>query len=336
MFPTIIQAPMAGGATTPELVHAVSEAGGLGFLAGGYLSADQLEQLIEKTRLLGTASFGVNLFVPNEEVDATTELKQYETKMKQLATGIQTEAGALAYSDDDWDKKLRLLLSSEVPFASFTFGCPSKETLQLLKANHTKTIVTVTTLAEAEFAINEGADALCVQGIEAGGHRASFQAELDQSTQQPLRTLLAEIKPFTDIPLIASGGIMDGSDIKDVLALGASAVQLGTAFLCCPESGASVLHKESLQNGMFQDTALTHAYTGRPARGLANAFMRENKAAPLAYPQLHFLTQPIRKKAVKDRNTEVVAMWAGVNFQRVRAIPAGELVGLLYAEVHLS
>ncbi len=297
MFPTIIQAPMAGGATTPELVHAVSTAGGFGFLAAGYLSSAQLEEQIAKTKALGTNSFGVNLFVPNEQSKLVEEVKTYERTMQDLAEQLGTEAGIPRYSDDEWDEKIRLLLTLDIPYVSFTFGCPSKETIELFQQKQMKTIVTVTTLAEAQMAIKQGADVLCVQGLEAGGHRGSFEADQARATQKPLRELLSEIREVSELPLIASGGIMDGREIKELIALGAAAVQLGTAFLCWPESGASPLHKESLQNGSFTETALTHAYTGRPARGLANSFMQEHKDSPAAYPELHYLTQPIRKKS---------------------------------------
>lgn len=299
MFPTIVQAPMAGGATTPELVHAVSTAGGFGFLAAGYLSSAQLEENIAKTKALGTSSFGVNLFVPSDTAHLVEEVNSYETKMQKLAKKLGTEAGTPRYSDDEWDEKIRLLLTLEIPYVSFTFGCPSKEILELFQQKQIKTIVTVTTLAEAQFAIEQGADGLCVQGLEAGGHRGSFEANQALSRQKPLRELLNEIREVSDLPLIASGGIMDGREIKELIALGASAVQLGTAFLCCPESGASALHKECLQNGSFTETQLTHAYTGRPARGLANPFMQKHEDAPHAYPELHYLTQPFEKKPLR-------------------------------------
>lgn len=331
-FP-IVQAPMAGGVSTPKLVAAVSQAGGLGFLAAGYKTADAMREEIRTVRTLTDEPFGVNLFVPSrEDVDFEAVL-QYRNRLEGEARRRGVELGEPVADEDDWEAKLEVLLKEPVPVVSFTFGCPPPDVIDALKKRGSCVVVTVTTPQEAIAAHRAGADALCVQGVEAGGHRASFRNRLSAEEDYPLLVLLRLVRQEVPLPLLAAGGIMHGRHVAAVLAAGACAAQMGTAFLRCPESGAHPVHKAALVDPRFTSTALTRAFTGRRARGLVNRFMREHDAAaPAAYPHLHHLTQPLRRAAAQAGDPEDMALWAGQGFRLACEIPAAELVHQLMDE----
>lgn len=331
----IIQAPMAGGNATPALVHAVAQAGGFGYLAGGYKTVAALKEEIHSLRALGTDYFGVNLFVPAQPNGQTALTKNYCEKLAIEAELIDTTIGDYAYSDDEWSAKFQLMLDEKVPVVSFTFNMPTPAHVLQLKKAGIQTVQTVTSVEEAQQAEKLGVDEVCVQGIEAGGHRASFD-DRDPVETPPLVQLVKDVVAAIDIPVIAAGGMMDGASIREVLDAGARAAQLGTAFLCCPESGTKPTHIKALLDGHFTTTALTRAYTGRLARGLENDFMLRYNDAPQAYPELHYVTQPLRKKAGELDRPDLLAMWAGKNFSAIRVLPATELVSLLKKEANLS
>ena len=244
---------------TLKLAAAVSNSGGLGFLAAGYKSARELEQEIIEMHSLTKKPFGVNLFVPTNEKIAVDALDCYQKELSKAAEYLECQVGIPKNDDDESNAKLDIIQKHRVPAASFTFGCPDREIVASLKGIGSRVFVTITTPQEAEVALRAGADALCLQGIEAGGHRSTF---LESSVDYPLMKLLKEVRSITKKPLIAAGGLMTGSDIKRVLQEGASAAQLGTAFICCPESGASALHKESILQKRFNETGVTRAFTG--------------------------------------------------------------------------
>lgn len=331
---TIIQAPMAGGNATPALAHAVSSAGGLGYLAGGYKTVDALREEIHSLRALGTTEFGVNLFVPHEPNVETANICQHITSIEHEAAQIGTDAGKFTFSTDEWESKLQLMVDERVPIVSFTFNLPSTSIIERFQKAGIYTVQTVTLVEEAEAAVKKGIDAICVQGIEAGGHRATFD-DRDPSDAPPLLALVQQVVEAVDVPVIAAGGIMNGAMIREVLDAGAAAAQLGTAFLCCPESGTKPTHIKALTSGVFTETALTRAYTGRLARGLKNDFMKRYPDAPKAYPEMHYVTQAFRKKAGELDRADLLAMWAGENFSQIRMMPAGELVKLLMTEAGL-
>lgn len=327
----IIQAPMAGGISTVALATAVSENGGLGFLAAGYKTAEALETEIIAMEQAGVL-YGVNVFVPTLETDKQEEVEAYKTILEK---DWQMKLELPAWSDDEWEEKLALLKHYKVPAASFTFSCPSKEIISDLQENGTYTIVTVTDEKEALIAQQAGANAVCLQGIEAGGHRASFE-NTDPIGNKPLIDLLADVLETVEIPVIAAGGIMDGEQIKELLQAGAAAVQLGTAFICCEESGANPIYKRALIEQQFTNTKLTRTFTGRLARSLENDFMQRYEAvAPAAYPTIHFVTQLIRKQALIKENPQAMSMWAGVGFEKVRALTVKELMQQLKTEAGL-
>ncbi|MFJ4691631.1 nitronate monooxygenase [Streptomyces sp. NPDC088766] len=332
----IVQAPMAGGVSLPQLAAAVSEAGGLGFLAAGYKTADGMYQEIKQLRSLTSRPFGVNLFMPQPEHAETGAVEVYAHQLAGEAAWYGTELGDPdSGRDDGYDAKLAVLLDNPVPVASFHFGVPSPDALAALRRAGTFTLVTATTAEEAVAVERAGADAVIVQGVEAGGHQGTHRdiSENDGSGIG-LLSLIAQVREAVGLPLIAAGGLMRGSQIAAVLAAGASAAQLGTAFLATPESGAAAVHKEALTDPLFVRTELTRAFSGRPARGLVNRFLREHGPyAPAAYPEVHHLTSPLRKAAAKAGDAQGMALWAGQGHRLARTLPAGRLVEVLTAEL---
>ncbi|TDC61117.1 nitronate monooxygenase, partial [Actinomadura sp. GC306] len=283
----IVQAPMAGGPSTPELAAAVSDAGGLGFLAAGYKTTEAMRADITATRRLTSRPFGMNVFMPSLEEPDPSAVAAYRDRLAPEAARLGVTPGTPSARDDAYDAKIADLLTDPPPFVSFTFGCPTPEMIRALQKRGTTVIVTVTTPAEAGQA--SAADALCLQGSEAGGHRGSFTNTSE--TPIPLRTLLREVSALTSQPLIAAGGLATASHVAEVLTLGATAAQMGTAFVRCPESGANPVHKAALADPSFTATSLTRAFSGRPARALVNRFLTDHAPhAPAAYPDVHYLT----------------------------------------------
>ncbi|MEN8650512.1 nitronate monooxygenase [Streptomyces sp. 21So2-11] len=331
----IVQAPMAGGASCPQLVAAVSEAGGLGFLAAGYKTADGMYEEIKQLRGLTARPFGVNLFMPQPNSADPASIEVYRHQLAGEAGWYETPLGETdGGSDDGYEAKLAILLDDPVPVVSFTFGCPARPVLDSFAKVGTFTVVTVTTPEEAQAAQWSGADAVCVQGIEAGGHQGTHRDDPEtDGTGLGLLSLVTQVRETIQLPIIAAGGLMRGAQIAAVLALGAEAAQLGTAFLVCPESGANALHKQAMTNPLFVRTELTRAFSGRPARGLVNRFMREHGPyAPAAYPQVHHITSGLRKAAAKAGDAQGMALWAGQGHRMAREMPAGQLVEVLAAE----
>lgn len=207
--------------------------------------------------------------------------------------------------------------------------------LDALRRAGTVTLVTATTAEEALAVERAGADAVIVQGVEAGGHQGTHRdVRENDGTGVGLLALLAQVRETVGLPLVAAGGLMRGGQIAAVLAAGASAAQLGTAFLATPESGAPAVHKQALTNPLFVRTELTRAFSGRPARGLVNRFLREHGPyAPAAYPEVHHLTAPLRRAAAKAGDAQGMALWAGQGHRLARELPAGRLVEVLADEL---
>ncbi|TXS55101.1 nitronate monooxygenase [Streptomyces sp. t39] len=332
----IVQAPMAGGASRPELAAAVGDAGGLGFLAAGYKTADGMHQEIRRVRSLTSKPFGVNLFMPQPGAADPAAVGVYRDRLAGESSRYGTPLGDPgAGRDDAWEAKLAVLVDDPVPVVSFTFGCPSREDLAALARAGTTTVVTVTTAGEARAAERAGADAVCVQGVEAGGHQGTHRDDPDaEGAGLGLLALVALVRESVRLPVIAAGGLMRGAQIAAVLAAGASAAQLGTAFLVCPESGAHPLHKRAMTDPLLTRTEVTRAFSGRPARGLVNRFVREHGPyAPAAYPDVHHLTAPLRRAAAAAGDAQGMALWAGQGHRLARDLPAGRLVDVLAAEL---
>ena len=328
----VVLAPMAGGPSTPHLAAAVSNAGGLGFLAGGYLSADALADQIAAVRELTAAPFGVNLFVPGAPAPPGAAA-EYGRRLAATATEAGAELGQPRYDDDAWAAKLALLAAVSPPVVSFTFGCPDRSVIRTLREAGSEAWVTVTTPAEADLAASAGADVLVAQGGEAGGHRGSFtdNPAADASAGYGLLSLLQLVRASTRLPAVAAGGISTGAAVAAVLAAGARAAQLGTAFLRSPEAGTSRVHREAV--AATGETAMTRAFTGRLARGIRNRFLDElSQSAPAAYPDVHYLTAPMRAAGRSAGSPDLVNLWAGQTHELAGALPAAELVAQLAAE----
>lgn len=328
----IVGAPLAGGPTTPELAAAVSDAGGLGFLAAGYRTADDTAAQIAALRAITERPFGMNVFVPDEKTPDPELITAYARRLRADADRLGTPFGAPRSDDDHWAAKLELLLGDPVPVVSFTFGAPPKEMVDRLQAAGSAVWITITTPAEASTATALGADALVVQGSEAGGHQSTFKDAGVTGDGIALLALLQLVRAKTMLPLVATGGLMTGRGIAAALAAGASAVQLGTALLRCPEAGTSATHRAALQEG-DRPTAITRAFTGRRARGIRNRFLDEHSdGAPSGYPEVHNLTAPLRAAAREAGDPEALHLWAGQAYTLGTDEPAGALVARLAAE----
>ena len=329
----ILQAPMLG-ASSPALAAAVSNAGGLGSVALGALAPEKVAGLAAEIRALTTRPFGINLFVQRPApVDkaaiavAVAKLRPWRDRF-----GLSDAVFPRKWFAD-FEAQLQAVIACRPAVASFTFGCLTAEEISRLHAVDIFVIGTATTTAEARMWEAAGADAICLQGLEAGGHRGSFTPN-DQTRAVPLRQLLQATSAVTRLPLIAAGGIMTGRDIAEVLKTGGVAAQLGTAFLLCPEATTNAPWRAALKNA-GGDTRLTRAFSGRYARGIVNAFMddmAEIESALPDYPVQNILTGDLRTACAKAGSSDCLSLWAGTNYANAREMPAAELVRTLWAE----
>jgi nitronate monooxygenase len=325
----VIVAPMAGGPTTPELAAAGSNAGGLGFLAAGYLTAEVLAERITAARALTTGPLGVNLFVVRSSVARPEAIQRYAQALSDESEHYGVRLGEARFDDDDWSAKLDAVMDLKPEVVSFTFGLPEPTECARLKGAGIATVATVTTLAEAESAVACGVDAVAVQGPGAGGHRGTFDPAASPATQ-PLDQLLRSTTIALDVPVIAAGGLMTAVDVADVLVSGAVAAQLGTAFLLADEAGSSPVHRAALRDPQFAETAVTRCFSGRYARGLRNRFVDDHDAhAPLGYPEIHYMTSPVRAASVRAGDPHAVNIWAGTGFQKITSGSVAEIVATL-------
>lgn len=329
---------MGGGPSTPALAAAVSGAGGLGFVAAGYKPVDAVRADVDalRKRLPGDLPFGINAFAPPGHGADAGVVAAYAEKLRDEAERSGEALGEPRWDDDRYAEKLDYLCADPVPVVSFTFGCPSREDVERLHRAGLEVWVTVTTPAEAATASAAGVDALVVQGIEAGGHRGGFDdaAAGDFGLLALLSLVRAKINEET--PLVATGGIATARTIAAVLAAGAAAAQLGTAFMLCPEAGTAPAHRDAIAQSEAP-TALTRAFTGRLARGITNRFLREHSAdAPSAYPEVHHLTAPVRAAARARGDADGFHLWAGQAYQLTEPCPAAELVTRLASEARAA
>jgi nitronate monooxygenase len=327
----IVVSPMAGGPTGPALVIAAARAGALPFLAAGNKTPTDMEAEINAVRGATDSAFGVNVFVPGKPTEDAVALTAYLGSLEADAAALGAELGAPAWDDDGFDEKLERLLADPPPVVSFTFGCPPAAAVQAFQLKGVVVVNTVTTPDEAVLALRAGADSLCLQGAEAGGHRGTFANGGGADQDYPLLELLSRVRGQTDVPLIAAGGIAGPDDVATVLAAGAVAAQAGTAFLRCSESGANSTYQRALADPRFTSTAITRAFSGRRARGLVNRFMREHDGAPRAYPEINNATRPLRAAAAVSGDPDSMSLYAGVSFRRAETRRAGEIIAQLAA-----
>ncbi len=323
----IIQAPLAGGASTPGLTAAVLKAGAFGFLASGYRTTDDVAAEIAELRGLTRAPYGLNIFVPGGEDADPGAVAPYLDEIAGEADRHGVVLGEPRYDDDAFAAKVELAIVEQVPAVSFTFGCPDAGLVRRLHAAGSEVWVTVTEPGEAQQAAAAGADAVIAQGAEAGGHRGGFLDRHDR-VDYGLLVLLQLLKDHVDLPLVATGGVATGAAVAAILCAGAQAAQLGTAFLRCPEAGTSPTHRAALSEPGH--TRLTRAFTGRAARGIENRFLVEHSAAaPVAYPQIHHATAQLRAAGRAAGDRDVVNLWAGQAYRIAEEIPAADFVARL-------
>ncbi|MQA63688.1 MAG: nitronate monooxygenase [Actinophytocola sp.] len=329
----IVLAPLAGGPGTPALAAAVSEAGGLGTLGVGYLSPEKMRDAILQARRLTGKPFGVGLFVP-APADPTAGIGEAVDALRPFFSEVGIEQTPdVTNAQQDFDEQLQVVLDEQVPVVSFTFGVPDRAAVAALKEIGAVVIATATTVAEGVALADAGVDVVCAQGAEAGGHRGSFLRE-NSSDMIGLAALTPQLADTLSVPVIAAGGLMDGRGIVAALALGASAAQLGTAFLLCPEAGTSEPYRHALTGAAPDNTVITEAFSGKPARGLRNRFtdtMAGHGGLP-PYPVMNELTREMRLRAAAEGNSELLSLWAGQGAPLCRQLPAGELIHALKTE----
>lgn len=331
----IIVAPMAGGPSTPALVAAAHRAGGVGFLAAGYLTAPALDAQIGE--LPRDARYGVNIFVPGRALRDRPGVEDYRRRLQLVADRYTVALPEIVDHDDDaYEAKIDLVIRRRVPLVSFTFGLPSSDVVAQLHAAGIEVIASISAVDEAQKAISVGVDALCVQGAGAGGHRATLDADTEPN-DTPTAELLSAVAVVTDLPIVAAGGIGTGADIDDLLARGAVAVQLGTALLDSDEAGTRPTHRHALRAAEFTETVVTRAFSGRPARGLRNRFIDDFDAfAPAEYPAVHHLTSGLRAAAAAADQPHDLNLWAGIAYREARRGPAADIIAALWAETAVA
>ncbi|AXG14144.1 nitronate monooxygenase [Intrasporangium calvum] len=338
-----VGAPMAGGPSTPELVAAVSEAGGLGFLAGGYLATHQLARQIADVWDASSRPFGVNLFVPDRAntfampyaaglVPLTGDLRaravsRYRECLLPVAERFGVELPEQVPGDsDDWERKLDLVVREKVPVVSFTFGLPGPAVLAELRRAGIEVVVTVSDVEEAEAALEAGVDALVVQGPDGGGHRGTLDVAKEPSSVE-LVELVGLVREGCSVPIVAAGGISTRSRARELLDAGATAVQVGTALLRTPEAGTALAYRRALADPELTRTVVTRAFSGRLARALETDFVRErDHLAPAAYPEVHHLTSPLRRASAAADDHRAMALWAGTGWRDAADVPAATVV----------
>ena len=330
----IIQAPMGGGFTTPALVAAVSAAGGLGSIGAPYLQPDAILAEAAAVRALTDRPFGINLFVFEPPTPTHEDVARVAERLAPYCAELGIETPTLAGpAHPDIDAQIEAVLEARPAVFSFTFGVPAPAVLARFKERGVFFIGTATTLEEALACQAAGVDAVCAQGAEAGAHRGTFLGPWQDAMigTLPLVDLLSH---RLDVPVIGAGGIMTGRAVAAVIKAGAAAAQLGTAFLACPEAGTPQAHKRALMARGAERTAITAAFSGRPARGIVNRYMQEMAGEPPApFPILNAMTRGIRGAAAKAGRTEFMSLWAGQGAPLIRDLAAAELMAALKREL---
>jgi nitronate monooxygenase len=325
----IVQAPMAG-VQLGALAVAVSNAGGLGSLPCAMLAPDAMRKELSAVRAGTTKPYNVNFFChvppqPSAEREAAWRkaLAPYFAEYGIDPASIPAGPGRLPFSAEAAD----VLAEFRPAVVSFHFGLPSSELLARVRAWGAKVLASATTVDEARWLEAHGADAIIAQGLEAGGHRGHFLSD-DLTAQMGTFTLLPQVVRAVKLPVIAAGGIADARGAAAAMALGAAGVQVGTAYMLCPEATTSALHRAALKSETARHTALTNLFTGRPARGIVNRLMKElgplNPAAP-AFPLATPAIVALRTKAEAKGRTDFSSLWSGQNASGCREIPAGQL-----------
>jgi nitronate monooxygenase len=332
----IVQAPMAGTGTA-QLVIAVSEAGGLGSLPCAQMTVTQAREVMETVRRGTSRSINVNFFChkppPVDEARLATWRAQLAPYCAEL--GLDGTAATPTTGRRPFDAEYCTVVEDYKPqVVSFHFGLPERSLLERVKAAGAKVISSATTVEEARWLEGHGCDAIIAMGLEAGGHRGNFLTD-NMARQIGTIALVPQIVDAVQVPVIAAGGIADARGIAAMFALGAAAVQIGTAYLFCPEAGISAAYLTALRNVADDDTMITNVFTGRPARGIVSRLMLElgpmSSATP-AFPHAAAALTPLRIRAEEYGTRDFTHMWAGQAARLARELPAGELTRLLASE----
>lgn len=328
---------MAGGGDTAELVVAASNAGGLGFIGAAYLTPDQIIDRAQTVSGLTTRPFGINLFAPlpvpvlqSDAIEgAIARIAPYYAEL-----GLPSPPPPSPPSHR-FDDQLQAVLDSGASAFSFAFGMLPTDAMLALKNRGMFTLGTATTVREAELLADSGVNAVIAQGSEAGGHRSSFAEGFDSGLVGSM-ALIPQVAEAVSVPVIASGGIMNGRGIAAALILGASAVQMGTAFLTCEEAGIAPCYKDAILNAREDQTRITRAFSGRPARGIRNRMLADYEGSEesiLPFPWQNALTRPLRNESAKRERSEFLSLWAGQGVRLARRTSARELMDALKGEL---
>lgn len=322
----LVAAPMSGGPTTPAMVSAATAAGGLGMLAAGYKTTEAVEAELKAVRAEGIP-FGINLFAPNPLPVDPDSYRAYAAQIQREADQFGLTLPAEPIEDTDrFDEKIALLLDDPVPMVSFTFGIPQRGVIAALRQAKTVVVQTVTTADEAAQAHAAGVDVLALQAAVAGGHSGTL-SPLRPLQPVPLVDLVKQVTARVPLPVLAAGGLATPDAVAGVIRAGAAAAVVGTVLLRATESGASATHQAALTDPARTETVLTHAFTGRPARGLRNTFIDDHEAgAPFGYPAIHYLTSPLRKAAAAAGKPDYVHLWAGTGYRHATAEPTADIL----------
>jgi nitronate monooxygenase len=323
----IVVAPMAGGPTTPALVTGAAKAGALGFLAAGYKTPESVEA---ELRVVQGVPFGLNIFVPMPPPPDVEALERYRRLLQPEAERFHIDLPPLRLDDDDsFGAKVALAEAYAVPLVSFTFGVPERAVVKRLQHVGCRVLMTVTEADEARRALAVEPDGLIAQAGAAGAHSATTDPAHFRG-DSTAEEILAEVRPLTDKPVIVAGGVMSAAEVSELLERGAAAVQCGTAFLLADEAGTRKAQRDAMLAGAYKNTVITRAFSGQPARGLANRFTETYSAvAPIGYPAVHHLTSPIRAAAAEHGDAGSLNLWAGTGHARARTGPVADLVGHL-------
>lgn len=329
----IIQAPMAG-AQGVEMALAVGEGGGLGSLPCALLSAEVLAASLARLASSGRP-YNVNFFCHQPPTPDAGREQRWRDALRPFYAelGLDADAASSAPVRQPFSHaQADIVAPFAPPVVSFHFGLPEPELLERVKGWGSRVWSTATTVAEALWLAERGVDAIIAQGSEAGGHRGMFLSD-DVTTQVGTLALVPQVAAAVSVPVIAAGGIADAQGVRAALAAGASAVQLGTTYLCCPEANTSALHRAALMSDAARHTALTNLFSGRPARGIVNRLMRElgpMSDLPPAFPLASAALAPLRAAAEKQGSGDFASLWAGQNASGCKAIPAAELTRSLW------
>ena len=336
-FP-IIQAPMAGGFTTVELVSEVIRGGGMGSIGAAYLTPEIIRINAAAIRARGAGPFAINLFMETQDAPPSPEQIAYTRDLlRPWASAYGIDPPEPPTPPIALDRQIEAMLDVNPPAFSFTFGLAPSDLIRTCQDRSILTIGTATTLEEVMALEQSGVDAICVQGLEAGGHRGTFLKPVEESLIG-LMALVSMAVQATSLPIIAAGGLMNGQAIRAVLELGACAASLGTAFMVTDEAGTAPIHQHMLTDADPRPTVLTRAFSGRTARGLTNRFhetISPHQGHMVPFPALNDMTRKIRQAAASAQDPEAMSLWAGQAYPLARSMSTARLMVTLIHEAQL-